>query len=344
MVTRFKRSESEDALDARIAVLSARRSVAVEAVAAPAPVSVPEVEPAIGSPVEDRLLVAKEQLIARLNAEVRPERRSLLSRSELAKVVDAAVQAYLVRHGMEANPLDRRDLVTSIIETLLNPGKSESTSDGSGPRRSHRAAIDAAKAAGVSRIVYTSHVNPVAGNPIGPIAEENRETEAMLQGSATAWTVLRFGSFAELQVQPATLAVTAGRLITNAGDGRVVPVSRRDCAEAAAIVLTTDGHDAQTYEITGPTALSQRELAAVFAEVSGRTVKVVRVGDRMLEWGLVRYGTPKPVARAVVAFGRSLREGYFDVVDPAFERLSGRPPLSLREVLIPHRRDLLEAA
>jgi len=148
MVTRFKRSESEDALDARIAVLSARRSVAVEAVVPPAPVAVvaPEVEPAIGSPVEDRLLAAKEQLIARLNAEVRPERRSLLSRSELAKVVDAAVQAYLVRHGMEANPLDRRDLVTSIIETLLNPGKSESTSDGSGSRRSARAAIDAAKA------------------------------------------------------------------------------------------------------------------------------------------------------------------------------------------------------
>jgi pilus assembly protein CpaF len=148
MVTRFKRSESEDALDARIAVLSARRSVAVEAVAAPVPVAVatPEVEPAIGSPVEDRLLAAKEQLIARLNAEVRPERRSLLSRSELAKVVDAAVQAYLVRHGMEANPLDRRDLVTSIIEALLNPGKSESTSDGSGSRRSNRAAIDAAKA------------------------------------------------------------------------------------------------------------------------------------------------------------------------------------------------------
>ena len=146
MVGRFKRSESEDALDARIAVLSARRSSAVEAVPAPAPVSVPEVEPIIGSPVEDRLLTAKEQLIARLNAEVRPERRSLLSRGELAKVVDAAVQAYLVRHGMEANPLDRRDLVTSIMEALLHPGRSESNSDGSGPRRSHRAAIDAAKA------------------------------------------------------------------------------------------------------------------------------------------------------------------------------------------------------
>jgi pilus assembly protein CpaF len=145
MVGRFKRSEGEDALDARIAVLSARRSAAAEAVP-PAPVPVPEVEPAIGSPVEDRLLAAQEQLIARLNAEVRPERRNLLSRGELAKVVDAAVQAHLIRNGIDANPLDRRDLVTNIIEVLLNPKRSEAASEGSGSRRSNRAAIDVAKA------------------------------------------------------------------------------------------------------------------------------------------------------------------------------------------------------
>jgi uncharacterized protein (DUF1778 family) len=68
---------------------------------------------------QDRLLVAKEQLIARLNAEVRPEGRSLLSRGELTKVVDAAVQAYLVRHGIEASPLDRRELVESLIADML---------------------------------------------------------------------------------------------------------------------------------------------------------------------------------------------------------------------------------
>ncbi len=146
MVSRFKRSESEDALDARIAVLSARRATAVEATPLPVPAPTPEAEPATHLPQEERLLAAKEQLIARLSAEVRPERRSLLSRGELAKVVDAAVQAYLVRHGIDANPLDRRDLVTAIIEGLLNPAKSEPTPDGTGSRRSNRAAVDSAKA------------------------------------------------------------------------------------------------------------------------------------------------------------------------------------------------------
>jgi NAD(P)H dehydrogenase (quinone) len=147
-----------------------------------------------------------------------------------------------------------------------------------------------------------------------------------------------------LQGQPAALAVAAGRLVTNAGLGRIVPVSRRDCAEAAAVALTTDGHGARTYEITGPEALSQSELAAVFAEVTGRSLKVVPIGDRLLVMGLVLHGASKPVARAVAAFGRAVREGYFDVVDPAFETLSGRPPTSLRDVLIPLRGDLLEVA
>ena len=208
----------------------------------------------------------------------------------------------------------------------------------------HRAAIDAAVAAGIGRIVYTSHSNPVAGNPVGPVAGEHGETESLLHDKGIAWTVLRFGSFAELQVEPAALAVGAGKLVSNAGEGRIVPVSRRDCAEAAAIVLTTDGQAGRTYEITGPEALSPRDLAAIFADVSGRSVRVVPIGDRVLVMGLVLHGASRPIARAVAEFGRAVREGYFDLVDPAFETLSGRPPMSLQEVLIRHRGDLLEVA
>src|SRR5215472_1689366 len=143
MVGRSKRSESEGSLSDRIALISSRRVVPVEAVPAPAPV--PEVELSANAQPEDKLLAAKEQLIARLSAEVRPERRSLLSRGELAKVVDAATQAYMIRHSIDANPLDRRDLVTEIIDGLLSAGKSE-TQDGAASRRANRTAIETAKA------------------------------------------------------------------------------------------------------------------------------------------------------------------------------------------------------
>ena len=96
-------------------------------------------------PIEQKLTAAREQLIARLSSEIRPERRSLLSRGELAKLVDAAVQAHFVRNSINADPLTRRDLVTAILQELLTPGKPDPESLGN--RRSpHRALVESAKA------------------------------------------------------------------------------------------------------------------------------------------------------------------------------------------------------
>jgi NAD(P)H dehydrogenase (quinone) len=206
----------------------------------------------------------------------------------------------------------------------------------------HRAAIDAAAAAGVGHVVFTSVANPVAENPIRANAPwELGRTEAMLHRSGLAWTVLRFGSFAELQLPPAATAVKNHQLILNFGAGRIAPISRRDCAEAAAITLTTDGHTGKTYEITGPQALSQRDLAKLYADLSGQPVQAVHLSDTMLASVLVGIGTPMPSAWDITAFGRAVRHGYLDMVDPAFERLTGHPPVALRDVLIAQRADLL---
>ena len=210
--------------------------------------------------------------------------------------------------------------------------------------RQHRAAIDAAIAAGVGHVVFTSQVKPLATNPIGACVREVGQTEAILQRSGAHWTVLRFGSFAELQLPPAAVAVSNGKLVTNAGDGRIAPISRRDCAEAAAVTLTTDGHNGHTYDITGAEALTHRALAALYADVSGHPVKFVQLTDPMLTWMLCSIGTPMGIALSITAFGRAVREGFFDVVDPAFERLTGHPPMSLRDVLRAHRGDLLSVA
>ena len=204
----------------------------------------------------------------------------------------------------------------------------------------HRAALEAAASSGVQRVVYTSSTNPVPEHPVGLAVDEHRETEQMLRDGNVAWTVLRDAAYAELQVPLGALAVTYGKLVTNAGEGRVAPISRSDCAAAAVAVLTSDGHDGQTYEITGPEAFTQRDIARLLTEVSARPVKVIPTGDRRLMWGLARLGTPKPVARTIVDLGIATRKGYFDVVDPAFEQITGRRPRTLREVLLAHRDDL----
>jgi NAD(P)H dehydrogenase (quinone) len=275
--------------------------------------------------------VVAEQLLERLA----PEQLVLVTRRPEA-LRELRARGADVRYGDFDDPASLRDAFAGGRRMLLI------STDAVGRRvRQHRAAIDAAATAGVGHVVFTSIVNPVAGNPIGANAREQGKTEVMLNRSGLAWTVLRFGSFAELQLPPAATAVKNRRLITNAGDGRIVPVSRRDCAEAAAITLTTDGHTGETYEITGPQALSQSDLAELYADLSGQQVKVVQLSDTMLTWVLVGIGTPMPIAWGITAFGRAVRQGYFDAVDPAFERLTGRPPVALRDVLIAQRADLL---
>jgi NAD(P)H dehydrogenase (quinone) len=208
----------------------------------------------------------------------------------------------------------------------------------------HRAAIEAATTAGVGHIAYTSLTNPVPGHPVGDVADEHRETEDMLMASGLAWTILRYGAFADLQVPLGAMAVGYGKLVTNAGEGRIAPICRHDCAAAALAVLTSEGHAGKTYDVTGPEALSQNDIAALVSEISGRAVQVVSIGDRRLARALTRLGAPRPVARAIVNLGIATRENYFDVVDPAFELLTGRPPATLRDVLITHRAELVSAA
>jgi len=163
MVALFRRSSQEGGLDARIAELSARRSRVDPVPSAPeqnaidphadraaAPrITLPTMAPVpidVATSIEDQLALAKEQLIGRLSTEIRPERRALLSRGELAKLVDAAVQAYFVRNGVDPNPLARRDLVTTVMQALLTTPATEVDEATVARRGPHRAAIEAAKA------------------------------------------------------------------------------------------------------------------------------------------------------------------------------------------------------
>jgi NAD(P)H dehydrogenase (quinone) len=251
-------------------------------------------------------------------------------------LADLAERGVEVRHGDFDDPGSLPAAFTGADRMLLI-----STNSIGDRLPQHRAAIEGAVAAGVGHVVYTSLSNPLPGHPAGDVAEEHRATEDLLVGSGMAWTILRYGAYADLQVPLGAMAVSYGKLVTNAGEGRIAPIARHDCAEAAVAVLTSDGHAGRTYDVTGPEALSQSDIAALVSEVSGRPVEVMAIGDRRLAWALSRLGAPKAVARAVVDLGVATRENYFDVVDPAFESLTGRRPASLREMLMTHRAELV---
>ncbi|HSC14124.1 MAG TPA: NAD(P)H-binding protein [Gammaproteobacteria bacterium] len=204
----------------------------------------------------------------------------------------------------------------------------------------HRAAIEAAKAAGVRHVVYTSGLRPEPPNP-AVVAPSHYATEQALMQSGMAWTILRNSLYADYQIPEASQAIAAGALVHNRGAGKVAYVARDDCAAVAAAVLVAAGQAGKCYDVTGPKAYAAAELAAMYAELGGRPVIERRVDDAELVASIVggaggddhlRYG-----AELVASFGRSIREGYMDACTDHVAKLTARPARSLRDVLGPLR-------
>jgi NAD(P)H dehydrogenase (quinone) len=204
----------------------------------------------------------------------------------------------------------------------------------------HRAAIDAAKAAGIRHVVYTSGLRPEPPNP-AVVAPSHHETEQALARSGMAWTILRMSLYADYQIPEASQSIAAGVLIHNRGDGKVAYVARDDCAAVAAAVLIGADHAGKRYDVTGPQAYAAADLAALYGELGGRRVVERRVSDAELVAGIVgtaagddhlRFG-----AELVASFGRSIRDGYMAACTDHVAQLTGRRARTLRQVLEPLR-------
>jgi NAD(P)H dehydrogenase (quinone) len=197
----------------------------------------------------------------------------------------------------------------------------------------HLAAIEAARAAGIGQVSYTSIPDPVEGN-VAAVVPDHRATEEALAASGMAWTFLRNALYGEFRVSEAQAALARGELTHNFGTGRHAFVSRADCAAAAAAVLAGGPeHDGVAYDITGPELLGGDELAATYAAVGGRPVHAIAVDDETLIDGLVAAGVPRAGAEVAASFGTAVREGYMNELTTVVDRLAGRPPATLESVL-----------
>lgn len=195
-----------------------------------------------------------------------------------------------------------------------------------------RAAIAAAARAGVRHIIYTSVPEPVPDNPARVVAD-HAGTEQALRDSDMQWTLLRNNLYAHMQVPGIEHAAASGRLVTNGGEGATAYVTREDCAAAAAAVLTQDGHEGMTYDITGPEAVTGDDLAALAREFGGCEVELVGVDDAEFSAGLLKAGLAEEVAGLVTSFGASTREGYLATVSTAVADLTGRQPTPLADLV-----------
>jgi NAD(P)H dehydrogenase (quinone) len=195
----------------------------------------------------------------------------------------------------------------------------------------HKAVIDAAKDAGVTKFVYTSAPKATTSDLV--LAPEHKATEELIAESGLPAVILRNNWYTENYAADLARAAETGVLASGAGDGRVASASRRDFAEAAAVVLLEDGHIGQVYELGGDVAWNYSDLAGAIAEVAGRDVTYQPLtADEQLA-GLQAAGLDEGTAGFVVALDAGIAAGALADTDGTLARLIGRPTTPLVEGL-----------
>lgn len=214
----------------------------------------------------------------------------------------------------------------------------------------HRNAIEAAVAAGVRHIAYTSVVGADKPNNPAIVSWDHRDTEKLVEASGAAWTHLRDSHYAEAVAQViAPIAVAMGRLPGSAHDGGVAFVSRDDCVDCAVAVMSSPGHERKAYDLTGPEMLSIQKAVEMISELAGKPIAYDWVTDDDMQAHFDRLGFPRhasdgPVDPArpwssddMVSFERAIREGFFAVRTDDVERITGKKPRPLHDVLVQYQ-------
>jgi NAD(P)H dehydrogenase (quinone) len=196
----------------------------------------------------------------------------------------------------------------------------------------HAAAIDAAKLAGIGHIVYTSASQADTSALI--LAPEHKITEELITASGIPFTVLRNGWYTENYAAAAAQAKETGVLVASVGDGRVASASRADYADAAVAVLTGEGHTNAVYELSGDTAWTHSEFAAVLTDILGRDVVYTPLTEAEHLAALEAAGLDAGTAGFVVALDGNIRDGLLSETSGDLKALIGRPTTSLRDGLL----------
>lgn len=194
----------------------------------------------------------------------------------------------------------------------------------------HRRAIDAARAAGARRILYTSHMGASPTSHFPPMVD-HAATEEALEQSGVAFTSLRNGFYADSALMILGDALKTGELAVPE-DGPVAWTTHADLADVTALALTEEVLDGITLGLTASEAIDFEGIAALASEM-GRPIRRVVIPDDEYRAGLLARGLPEAAASMFVGLYQASRNGDFARVDPTLARLLRRPPTSFRDVL-----------
>ncbi|WP_309133743.1 SDR family oxidoreductase [Cellulomonas sp.] len=240
--------------------------------------------------------------------------------------------ADLAERGVRVVTLDY-DRPETIAEAFAGAQKVLFVSGSEPGRRveQHRAVVDAAVAAGVGHVVYTSA--PHADTTSLVLAPDHKATEELLAASGLPVTVLRNNWYTENYVAPVQQAAATGEIVASVGDGRVASATRADFAAGAVAVLTGEGHEGRTYELSGDVAWDFDDLAAAATELLGRPVTYRRVSADEHLAVLTGAGLDEGTAGFVVALDQGIAAGALADATDHLRTLIGRPTTPLVDAL-----------
>ncbi|MBF6128225.1 SDR family oxidoreductase [Nocardia brasiliensis] len=194
----------------------------------------------------------------------------------------------------------------------------------------HTNVIRAAERAGVRLLAYTSI--PLGADSPLILAQEHVGTEAVLAESTVPHAILRNSWYWENYLGGLAHTVESGVLHGAAGAGRVSGAARADYAEAAAKVLTTEGHEGQVYELGGDEHLTYAELAQVISQAAGKPVRYENLTEAQYLAALVQAGMPEEQAKAIADADSGIAAGVLDVTSGHLQKLLGRSSTPALEV------------
>ncbi len=194
----------------------------------------------------------------------------------------------------------------------------------------HQAVIDAAKAAGIGFVAYTSILRADV-SPMG-LAVEHRATEAALKASGLTHALLRNGWYTENYVQSAPAALAHGALLGSAGEGKISGASRADYAAAAVKVLTGEAAT-KVYELAGDEAFTLAQFAQALAEIAGKPVVYTDLPEADYAAALKAAGLPAPIAEMLAESDAKAAKGSLFDDGHVLSKLIGRPTTPFRETL-----------
>ena len=195
----------------------------------------------------------------------------------------------------------------------------------------HRNVVDAAARAGIRHLAYTS--GPHADSSTLPVNPEHKATEELITASGVPATFLRNNWYSENYLGDLATARAGGEIVSATGEGRIASAPRADYAEAAAAVLTQDGHQGKVYELAGDTAWDYDELVAILSRLVGHQVVRRDLTPLQRQAQLEAAGLPPDVAGFVTAMDTSIAGGALADVTGDLSRLIGRPTVPLATTL-----------